>query len=115
MTGTDELDGDARHHFNGAIEPHRLQLGNRAECIWFRIERQCWRVLAVSVTIGLACIFLLQSSRVRQNQTTQIGGAWSAEHTTAESLSDQTRQVAAVIKMRVGQNDRTNGCGLNGQ
>ncbi len=113
VTGVDEVDLDAVGHRHRAVIADRLQLRNRAERVGLRVERQCWRVLRVRVPIGVLRVFLLDTARVRQHDATEILRAGRAEDAAAETLRDETRQVTAVIEVRVRQDDGRNVRGLD--
>ena len=109
MTGVDELDlyaGDARQHGHWSVVADGLKPIERASGIDRCVQRQGGRVLRVPMTVCLTRILLLDMRRVGQHERAQVLRARRAEHTPAEPLRDQPRQIAAVVEMRVGEHDR---------
>ncbi|CAD5378627.1 hypothetical protein OF001_U330003 [Pseudomonas sp. OF001] len=62
-------------------------------------------MFAVAVTIGTQSVLLLQLAAVRQQDFCQGACRWRAINRPAESFLNESRQVAAVIKMSVRQHD----------
>ena len=89
----------------GPVVPDRLQLRDRTERVRFRVERQSRRVLRISVAVGIRGVLFLNAAGVRQYDPAEVQGASRAEHASAKALRDEPRQVSAMVKMRVGQND----------
>ena len=105
VAGVDEIDLDPRSDRNRTVVADRLQPLERAGGIDLRVERQRRAVLRVVLPIRLASVLFLNVRRVRQHQRAQIPGARRAEHASAKALGDEPRQVAAVIEVRVRQDD----------
>ena len=95
-----------RHDLDRPLVTDRLQLRQRALRVDSRVERQRRLVLRVAVLVGLPRVLFLDAPRVGQHQAAQVQGAGRAEDAPPVALRDQPRQVADVIEMRVGQDDR---------
>ncbi len=68
-------------------------------------------VFRLVVPVVEICVFFLQMSGVRQDNAAQIDGGRRGINRAAEAFSYQAWNPAAVIEMRVGQNDRVDaGC-----
>ena len=57
------------------------------------------------MTIRLPCILLLDPSGVRQYDPAEVHRARRAKHPTLVAVRDETRQVADVIEVRMGEYD----------
>jgi len=68
---------------------------------------------AEAMTIGELGVFFLQVGTVEEDQPCNIDGCGSCVNGAFKPLSDQPRQIARMIKMGMGQNDRVNGSRLN--
>ena len=106
MARVDEIDLDARSDRNRAVVADRLQPLERPGGIDLRVERQRRAVLRVVVPVRLARVLFLNVRRVGQHQRAEIPGARRAEHASPKALRDEPRQIAAVIEVRVRQDDR---------
>ena len=104
--GVDELDLDSRHDGHRAVVADRLQPVERAGGVELGVERQRRSVLRVAVLVGLPRVFFLDVRGVGQHERAQIARARRAEHAPAKALGDEPRQVAAVIEVRVREDDR---------
>ena len=69
----------------------------------------------ISLPIRALRIFFLQLRGVRKHDAREIRGGRRAEDAALEALRDQPRQIAAVIEMRVRQDDRLDRVSANGQ
>ena len=67
-------------------------------------------MLRVALAVGALGVFFLQLRRVGEHDPRELGGGRRAEDPAAETLADEPRQKAAVIEMRVRQDDRADGC-----
>ena len=65
--------------------------------------------------VGVLRILFLDAARVRQDDAAEILRAGRAEDAAAETLRDEPRQIAAVIEVRVRQDDRVMSDGLIGR
>ena len=72
-------------------------------------------VLAEAALVGELRVFLLQVRRVGQHQPAQIERAASAMHRPLKPCDDQARQPAAVIDVRVREDDGVDGLGRDRQ
>ena len=115
MAGVDELDFDVRRHRHRAVVADRLQLRHCAERVRFGVQRQRGLVLREAVTVGVGRIFFLDPAGVGQHDAAEILGAGGAENAAAETLRHQPRQIAAMIEVRVRQDDRVDVCRGNRQ
>ena len=105
MSGVDEFDLEPRHDRNRTVVADGLQQRQRTLGVARRVERKRGRVLRVVVAVGVASVFFLDVRGVGEHQRAEVAGACRAEHAALESLGDQAGQVAAVVEMRVGQDD----------
>ena len=115
MARRQEVELDAGRDRHGTVEPDRLQLHQRARRVVRRVERQRGVMLRVSLAIRVARVFFLDVRRVGQHQRTQILRAGRAEHPAAKSVGHEPREVPAVVEVGVGQHNRVNIGGGNGQ
>ena len=69
----------------------------------------------ISLFVGSLRVLLLKARRVGQDQRAEISRRRRREHLAAEALSDEPRQVAAVIEMGVRQNDGVDASGIDGE
>ena len=106
MTGIDELDLHAGHDRHRTVVADRLKLRQRPRRVELGIERQRGRVLRIAVPVRLARVFFLNVRGIGQDERAQIARARRAEDAAAESAGDQPRQVAAMIEVRMRQDDR---------
>ena len=116
VTRVDELDrrGLTPEGYR-AVVAHRLQQAQSTRGVDRRVQGQRRLVLREPVTVCLAGILFLQMSGVRQHQRTEILRRGRAEHAASKPGGNQTRQVPAVIQVRVGQDERVNGGGIDRQ
>ena len=103
VAGVDEARLDARRRREGLVEAHRLDLGQRAIGVAGREQRQRGVVLRGVVAVVELRLLLLQVGRVGQHHPQEIGGAVGTEHRAPVSAAHQSRQIATVVQMRVGQ------------
>ena len=115
VSRVDELRFDAVRDRHRPIVAARLQLRHGAERVDFGIERQRRLVLREVVAVRERGVFFLQASGIGQHDLAEILRAQRAEHAAAEALRDEPRQVAAVIQVRVGQDDGLEARGGNRQ
>src|SRR6185436_8275359 len=79
----------------------RLYEFERSISIFFGVERKRGFVLRQVMAIAIVSIFFLQTASVRQQDLQQVGSATRAVNWSTKALSDQARQVAGVIDVRV--------------
>jgi hypothetical protein len=80
-----------------------------------RVKRQRRRVLRGLVAVGELGFFFLQMAAVEQQDTAQVKGCGRAVHLAGKALACQQRQVAAVVQVGMGQDDRVNAGRLHRQ
>ena len=105
MAGVDELHGDAGRHGHRPVVADRLQQRHRAVGVFRREERQRRLMVRVALAVRALRVFFLQLGRVGEHDARELGGGRRAEDAAAKPLADEPRQVAAVIEMRVRQDD----------
>ena len=96
-------------------ERRGLEPRQRFGGVLFGVERQRRLMLAIAALVGELRVFFLQVRGVGQHQPAQIGGAAGAMHRALESLRDQPRQPAAVIDVRVREDDGVDRLGRDRQ
>ncbi|MNJ37272.1 hypothetical protein D3C77_320830 [compost metagenome] len=104
--------GAARQLY-GLMERGRDEALHRASGVVHAIERQGRLVLAVTVTVCLLGVLLLDMAAVAQDDLRHIPGGGAGQDGPAESILDQFRQVAGVVQVGVGQDHRVNARGLD--
>jgi len=62
-------------------------------------------MLGVAPAVGVFRVLLLDMGAVQQNDLGKVGGRRCRKYVVAEALLDQLGQVAAVVEVRVGQDD----------
>ena len=80
-----------------------------AECrpgLCLRIERQRRPVPRIAIAVGGSGIVLLDMSAVRQQNGAEIGGRLRAVDRTLEAISHQAWDIAAMVDMGMGQQQR---------
>ncbi len=87
----------------------RLQLTERPRGVGGRVERQRGRVPGEPVAVRLARVFFLDVRRVGQDQRAELFRRWRAEDPAAKAGGHEPRQISAVIKVRMGQDDGVDG------
>ena len=95
------------------VKRHRRQLLKRGPRVVFGVERQRGLVLGKLVAVGVVGVLLLQVPGIRQQDRAQLAGGARAEDAPLESTLDHQRQIAAVIEMRVREDNRPDGAGLD--
>ena len=103
MAGIEELDLHSGHDRNRPLVADRLKLRQRAGGIELGVERQRGRVLRVAAAVGQAGVLFLNVRGVWQDERAQVAGPGGAEDAAAKSAGDETRQVAAMVEVRVSQ------------
>ena len=58
--------------------------------------------------VGLASVFLLNPAGVGKHQLAQVRRAGGADHAAAKTLCHESRQIADVIEVRMGEHDGIN-------
>ena len=105
VSGIHKLHLEARHDRHRPVVANRLQLRDGAKRVGLRIQRQRRCVLRVAVAVRVRRILFLNPTRIRQDDAAEIECAGGAEHAASKSLRDQSRQVAAMIQVRVREHD----------
>lgn len=106
MAGVDEFDLDAGHDRHGALVADRLELRERPGRVYLRIQGQRGMMLRVPTPVGGTGVFFLDPRRVGKHERAQVLRRRRAEDAAAESLRNEPGQEAAMVQMRVGQDDR---------
>jgi hypothetical protein len=91
-----------------AVVADRLQAIQGSGGVDGRVERESRLVLREPVPVRVPRILFLNMRRVGQHQRAQVLGARRAENSPSISHGDKTRQIPAVIEVRVRQDDRVN-------
>jgi hypothetical protein len=105
VSGVDELDLDALHDLDLFSVVRNLESRQRFGGVLFRVERERGLVLTEAALVRELRVFLLQVRRVGQHQPAEIERAAGAVHGALEALRHEARQPAAVIDMRVREDD----------
>ena len=63
-------------------------------------------MLRVLMPVGVPGIFFLDVRRIGEHQGAEVACAGGAEDSALEALRDEPRQVAAVVEVGVGEDDR---------
>ncbi len=105
MAGIDEVDFNSWRDGHRPLVADRLKKRNCAKRICFGVERQGGFVLRIAMLVRVRRVFLLNPPRVGQHDPAQVARARRAVHPSSESISDQSRQVPAVIQVSVRQDD----------
>ena len=109
MAGGDELGFESRSHRDRALIPDGLKAREGDDRLLLGEERPGRLVPRVAAAVRAIGLFLLQPSGIRQHQRAQVLGAGCAEDAPLETLRDQPRQHAAVIKVGVGEDHGVDG------
>ncbi|MCY1298507.1 hypothetical protein D9M70_479970 [compost metagenome] len=113
--------GAAQGQFRAAGQGGRLVQGDvrkaphRPFGVDNTVERQRRRMLGEALAVGEFGILLLQIGAVQQDQFRDVAGCGGGMDAALESVCHQPRQVAAVIQMGMGQHDRVDVGGRDGQ
>ena len=105
MAGVDEVDLDAGDDGNGTVVADRLQAIERAGGVNFGIERLRGSVLGVALPVRPPGVFFLDARRVGQHQRAQLARRRRTEDAAGETLGHEPRQIAAVIEVRVREDN----------
>ena len=117
MTGHPEANGRVRCDGRLGVESSHLHKRQHLLNVVDVVQGTWVRMLAEAMFAGKRSVLLLQLGAVPQDDLRQCGRAWGAEDGSAKSLGHQSRQVTAVIKMGVTQDDGVefsyrNSCGV---
>lgn len=110
-----EARGDPRVNLERLVEGDRRELLERALRILPRVERQRRAVLRPAVAVRMLRLLLLQVGAVGQQDAAELVGRCGAADAAAEAAAHQQRQVAAVVDVGVGEQDRVQRCGRHRQ
>src|SRR5687767_14131653 len=107
VTGDSELSVDIFRDTNRRpVVRHYLKQLQSLARVLFGVKRERRRVLRDLVPIAIVGFFFLQTRRVRQKNSREIGSPARAIHWSAKTMTHQTRQVTGVLDMRVRQQHR---------
>ena len=85
--------------------PNRLEERQHALHVAGVVQRQGGVMFGEADLVGVRRVLLLQVSAVAQHDLGQLRGLARAQHSAAEALTDQSRQVARVVQVRVGEDN----------
>ncbi len=97
---------DARVEFLPVVEGHRFEELEGCSGIGHAEQRQCRLVLRVTLLVGVARLLFVDMGGVRQQHPEQGLGWWRAEYFARESLAAEPGEIARVVNVGVGQDDR---------
>src|SRR6185312_6614192 len=103
-----EAEGQLRPKLLRFSEIHRLEILQAILRLLLRIKWKRWIVLRSLVAIVELGVFLLKVSGVRQNDAAEINRCRGRIDSSAKSLLHQARNPAAVIEVRMRQNQILN-------
>ncbi|GAA2592044.1 hypothetical protein GCM10009863_01250 [Streptomyces axinellae] len=83
----------------------RLEQVQRAVDVHLVVQRLRGVVLAVAASVGVLGLLRLQPCAVPQDHLGEPGRVRTAHHRAPEAVPHQARQVAAVVEVRVGEQD----------
>jgi len=115
MPGIDEVDFDAWSNRQRAFVTDRLQERDSAKRVGLCVQRECRIVFGEPVPVRVHRVLFLNASGVRQHDAAEIERPRGAKDPAAEALSDEPRQVSAMIEVRMRQHDGMDRIGANRQ
>ncbi len=113
MGSPNESEGKLGRKFNRLAHLHRLEILQGILGLLECIERQSRVVLRLFPFVVEVGVLFLQVSRVGKNDAAQIDSWGRRVNRPAKTFFHETRNPAAVVQMRVGQNNRVNLFGRN--
>jgi len=102
----EELDLDPFRECPGLVIRSRLELLEHRRSMLLGVERQRGLVLRVAGPIRVGGVVLLDARAVHQHHLAEVTGALRRHHPAAKALLPESRQVAAVVEVGMGQDDR---------
>ena len=115
VSGAAELQMGAAWQLQIGAEGLGREMLHRLLGVMDRVERQGRTVPGVAVAVSLIGLAFLQVARIAQDDAAQILSGRRCDHLAAITLIDQPGQIAAVIKVGVGQHYPVDTRGRHGQ
>src|SRR5882672_4210468 len=104
MTGNAKLRSDAFHNLDDlSVVRYHLQKFQSRFSIFFGVKRKRWSEPRYPVPIAIISFFFLEAGRIRKQYAQKFRSAARTIDRTSEPLTDETRQIAGVIDVRVGE------------
>jgi len=100
---------------NNLLHAHGLEETHAVERVPLGVERQRGIVLRAVRLVVVSRIFFLKMTRILQHDRAQINGCRRGVDRAIESLLHETRDVAAMIEMRMSEDDGFDLVGRNGR
>ncbi len=106
MAGTRKPQYQSATQIDMLVEGYRRKPRQAAPCVVLGVERQRGRVLGESAPVCQLRLFLVQVPGVGQKDLAQILRGAATENLATKAVFHEERQIAAVVYVRVGKDDR---------